>query len=35
MKAFAYLWHYLAEIVLEVETFQTIIVEKIKTHILC
>ena len=34
MKAFAYLWQYFVEIVLEVEMFQAVVVAKIKTHIL-
>ena len=34
MKAFGHLWQYLAEVVIEVEMFQTKVVEKVKTHIL-
>jgi hypothetical protein len=35
MKAYAHLWQYLAEFFIEKEMFQTKVVEKIKTHILC
>jgi len=35
MKTYAHLWQYLAEVFLEWEIFQTIILEKIKTHTLC
>jgi hypothetical protein len=35
MKAFAHLWQYIAKFFLEWEIFQTKVVEKIKTHILC
>ena len=34
MKAFQHLWHYVANLFLEREIFQTKVVEKIKTHIL-
>ena len=34
MTTYAYLWQYFAELYLELQTFQTKIVEKIKTHIL-
>jgi hypothetical protein len=33
MKTFSYLWQYLAKFFLEWETFETEIVQKIKTHI--
>jgi hypothetical protein len=35
MKTYVDLWHYLAELPLEWEMFQTKFVEKIKIHILC
>jgi hypothetical protein len=35
MKTYVHLWHYLTEFFLEWEMFQTKVVEKIKTHILC
>ena len=35
MKTFSHLWQYLAEVFLEWKMFQTKVVEKIKTHILC
>jgi hypothetical protein len=35
MKTFRHFWRYLAKFFLEWEMFQTKVVEKIKTHILC
>jgi hypothetical protein len=35
MKTYVHLWSYLAQLFLELEMFQTKVVEKIKTHILC
>ena len=35
LKTFWYLWQYLAKLFLEWEMFQTKVVEKFKTHILC
>jgi hypothetical protein len=35
MKMFPYFWPYLAKFFLEWETFETKVVDKIKTHILC
>jgi hypothetical protein len=35
MKTYVHLWQYLAEFFLEWEMFQTKVVEKIKTHVLC
>jgi hypothetical protein len=35
MKTFARFWSYLAQFLLEWEMFQTNVVQKIKTHILC
>jgi hypothetical protein len=35
MKTYVHLWQYLARVFLEWEMFQTKVVEKIKTHILC
>ena len=35
MKTYVHLWQYLAEYFLEWEMFQTKVVEKTKTHILC
>jgi hypothetical protein len=35
MKTCLHLWQYVAELFLELEMFQTKVVEKIKTHILC
>jgi hypothetical protein len=35
MKTFTHLWQYLAKYFLEWEVFQTKVVEKIKTHVLC
>ena len=35
MKTFSHLWQYLAKFFLEWEMFQTKVVEKIKTHVLC
>jgi hypothetical protein len=35
MKTYVHLWQYLAEFFLEWEIFQTNVVDKIKTHILC
>jgi hypothetical protein len=35
MKINVHLWQYLAELFLELEMFQTKVVEEIKTHILC
>jgi hypothetical protein len=35
MKTYVHLWQYLAEFFLEWEMFETKVVEKIKTHILC
>ena len=35
MKTFSNLWHYLAELLLEREIFQTKVAEKVKTYISC
>ena len=35
MKTFSHLWQYVAELILEWEMFQTRVVQKLKTHILC
>jgi hypothetical protein len=35
MNTFSHLWQYLVKLFLEWEMFQTKVVEKIKTHILC
>jgi uncharacterized membrane protein YecN with MAPEG domain len=35
MKTFSNLWQYLPKFILEWEMFETNVVEKIKTHILC
>jgi hypothetical protein len=35
MKTYAHLWQYLTQFFLEWEMFQTNVVKKIKTHILC
>jgi hypothetical protein len=35
MKTYVQLWQYLAQFVLKWEMFQTEVVDKIKTHILC
>jgi hypothetical protein len=35
MKTFSHLWQFLAELFLELELFQTKVVEESKIHILC